>query len=200
MDVWSSSYAHLQLLIYTWTFLLYLSIGSVLELLVLKNAAECTSQRLKWTSGARVMIIFDLCSFERPSVQASKRSSVQASNRSSVQTNVQTFKRPSVQTFKHSSVQAFKRSSVQAFKRSQTYSLKQWKGSIIQGSNFNFPELFGGFEFRILDSLKNYLRGSNFELRILAGFICRIFGFRIIFERNYDRTCSLFQGVLIDGS
>ena len=37
-----------------------LSIGSVLERLVLKNAAECTSQRLKWTSGARVMIIFGL--------------------------------------------------------------------------------------------------------------------------------------------
>ena len=36
---------------------MYLSIGSVLELLVLKNAAECTSQRLKRTSGARVMII-----------------------------------------------------------------------------------------------------------------------------------------------
>ena len=34
------------------------SIGSVQELLVLKNVAECTSQRLKWTSGARVMIIF----------------------------------------------------------------------------------------------------------------------------------------------
>ena len=31
-----------------------MSIGSVLELLVLKNDAECTSQRLKWTSGARV--------------------------------------------------------------------------------------------------------------------------------------------------
>ena len=30
----------------------------MLELLVLKNDAECTSQRLKWTSGARVMIIF----------------------------------------------------------------------------------------------------------------------------------------------
>ena len=28
----------------------------MLELLVLKNAAECTSQRLKRTSGARVMI------------------------------------------------------------------------------------------------------------------------------------------------
>ena len=35
-----------------------LSIGSVLELLVLKNDAECTSQRLKWTSGAQVIIIF----------------------------------------------------------------------------------------------------------------------------------------------
>ena len=37
---------------------LELSIGSVLERLVLKNAAKCTSQRLKWTSGARDMIIF----------------------------------------------------------------------------------------------------------------------------------------------
>ena len=35
-----------------------LRLGSVLKLLVLKNDAECTSQRLKWTSGARVMIIF----------------------------------------------------------------------------------------------------------------------------------------------
>ena len=63
MDVWSLSYDYLQLLIYGWPFSLYLTIGSVLELLVLKNAAECTSQRLKWTSGARVMIIFDRCSF-----------------------------------------------------------------------------------------------------------------------------------------
>ena len=28
-------------------------------ILVLRNAVECTSQRLKWTSGARVMIICD---------------------------------------------------------------------------------------------------------------------------------------------
>ena len=34
------------------------SIRSMLEHLVLKNAMECTSQRLKRTSGARVMIIF----------------------------------------------------------------------------------------------------------------------------------------------
>ena len=32
----------------------------MLDLLVLKNAVESTSQRLKWTSGARVMIIFGL--------------------------------------------------------------------------------------------------------------------------------------------
>ena len=32
-----------------------LSLGSMLEVSVLKNAAECTSQRLKWTSGARVV-------------------------------------------------------------------------------------------------------------------------------------------------
>ena len=30
----------------------------MLERLVLKNGVECTSQRLKWTSGAQVMIIF----------------------------------------------------------------------------------------------------------------------------------------------
>ena len=35
-----------------------LSLGSMLEVLVLKNAVECTSQRLKWTSGDRVMITF----------------------------------------------------------------------------------------------------------------------------------------------
>ena len=29
-----------------------LSLGSMLDSLVLKNAVECTSQRLKWTSGA----------------------------------------------------------------------------------------------------------------------------------------------------
>ena len=33
-----------------------LSIGSVLERLVLKNDAECTSRRVKRTSGARVLI------------------------------------------------------------------------------------------------------------------------------------------------
>ena len=32
-----------------------LSLGSMLEVLVLKNAVECTSQRLKRTSGAQVM-------------------------------------------------------------------------------------------------------------------------------------------------
>ena len=32
------------------------SLGSVLELLVLKNAAQRTSQSVKWTSGARVVI------------------------------------------------------------------------------------------------------------------------------------------------
>ena len=32
-----------------------LSLGGMLEVLVLKNVAECTSQRLKWTYGARVV-------------------------------------------------------------------------------------------------------------------------------------------------
>ena len=44
--------------VYKVSFSLELSIGSVSELLVLKNAAECISKRLKWTSGARIMIIF----------------------------------------------------------------------------------------------------------------------------------------------
>ena len=35
-----------------------LSFRSMLELLVLKNDAQCTSQRFKWRSGARVVIIF----------------------------------------------------------------------------------------------------------------------------------------------
>ena len=38
-----------------------MSIGSVLQLLVLKNDADCTSQRLKRTSGGRDMIIVDAC-------------------------------------------------------------------------------------------------------------------------------------------
>ena len=37
--------------------------------------------------------------------------------------------------------------------------------------NFHFPELFGRFEFRILNSVNNYLTGSNFELRIRARFV-----------------------------
>ena len=41
--------------IYKWSFSFELSIGSFLERLVLKNDAECASQRLKWTFGARVM-------------------------------------------------------------------------------------------------------------------------------------------------
>ena len=36
-----------------------LRLRSVLERLVLKNYAECTNQRLKPTSGARLMIVFD---------------------------------------------------------------------------------------------------------------------------------------------
>ena len=35
----------------------------MLERLVLKNAVDCTSQRLKWTSGARVMTIFGCLSY-----------------------------------------------------------------------------------------------------------------------------------------
>ena len=62
--------------------------------------------------------------------------------------------------------------------------------------NLFFPEWLWRFEFRILNSLKNYLGGWNFELRIRARFICRLFGFRINFERNYDRTFVLFQGVM----
>ena len=57
MDVWSSSYDHLQFLNYKLSFWQYLNIRSVLELLVFKHCVECTSQRLKWTSGARVMIM-----------------------------------------------------------------------------------------------------------------------------------------------
>ena len=62
LELWSSSVEDTTVQIFQipretliW---LDLSIRSMLERLVLKNAAECTSQRLKWTSGARVMIIF----------------------------------------------------------------------------------------------------------------------------------------------
>ena len=39
-----------------WSIWMDLSIKSMLERLVLKNAADCTSQRVKRTSGARVII------------------------------------------------------------------------------------------------------------------------------------------------
>ena len=58
------------------------------------------------------------------------------------------------------------------------------------GFEFQLSRIIWGFEFRIQNSLKIYLGGSNFELRIRARFICRLFGFRINFERNYDR-CKL---------
>ena len=55
--LWSGFYFQFSF-VYKLSFSLELSIESVLELLVLKNGAECTGQRLKCTSGARVMIIF----------------------------------------------------------------------------------------------------------------------------------------------
>ena len=48
----------LSLFCYNYIFSSYLSFGSMLERLVLENAADCTSQRVKRTSGARVMIFF----------------------------------------------------------------------------------------------------------------------------------------------
>ena len=45
---------------YTFFCLLELCAGSVLKRLVLKNDTECISQPLKWTSGARVMIILNI--------------------------------------------------------------------------------------------------------------------------------------------
>ena len=45
----------LWLFCYNYIFSSYLSLGGMLERLVLKKAVDCTSQRLKWTSGARVV-------------------------------------------------------------------------------------------------------------------------------------------------
>ena len=49
------SYLLFNLQIAKHVYFLDLSIRSMLERLVLKNVVERTSQRLKWTSGARVM-------------------------------------------------------------------------------------------------------------------------------------------------
>ena len=58
--------------------MLELSIGSNLEILVLKNDANCTSQRLKLTSAGRVMIIVDACTVAivRPSLLKRKASAL----------------------------------------------------------------------------------------------------------------------------
>ena len=63
------------------------SIGSMLVLLVLKNAVECTSQRLKWTSGARVMIC--LVSSKQAGKQTSRQANMQASGQADKRTSRQ---------------------------------------------------------------------------------------------------------------
>ena len=62
LELWSSSVEDTAVQIFqipTETLIwLDLSIRSMLERLVLKNLTQRTSQRVKWTSGARVTIIF----------------------------------------------------------------------------------------------------------------------------------------------
>ena len=61
---------------YNYIFSSYLSLGGMLERLVLKNVVDCTSQRLKRTSGVRVMIF--LCLPLIGSRQADKQTCRQA--------------------------------------------------------------------------------------------------------------------------
>ena len=70
----------------TWfwnAFWIELRLGSVLDVLVLKNDAECTSQRVKRTSGARVLIFFcDDRSLDRPLARSLGRSPARSLARS----------------------------------------------------------------------------------------------------------------------
>ena len=56
--------------------------------------------------------------------------------------------------------------------------------------------LLRGFEFRITDTLGQYLGGSNFELLVHTIFISRVSELRNNFRQNYARIFLLFQRVL----
>ena len=71
----------------------------MLERLVLKNAADCTSQRLKRTSGVRVMNFFVFTSYwKQTSRQADKQTSRQADKQTSRQADKQTCRQADKQT------------------------------------------------------------------------------------------------------
>ena len=84
---------------YNYLFSLYLRLGSMLERLVLKNAADCTSQRLKQTSGVRV-ILFGVFTFywKQTSRQADKRPSRKAAKQTSRRADKQTCRQADKQT------------------------------------------------------------------------------------------------------
>ena len=60
-------------------FLIELSLGNVLDVLVSKNDAECTSQRLKRTSGARDLIVIVVDRSIAPSIAHSLDRSIDRS-------------------------------------------------------------------------------------------------------------------------
>ena len=112
MDVWSSSY---DLFCYNYMFSLFLSLGSMLERLVSKNAVECTSQHLKWMSGARVMIclVSSGQADKRTSGQADKRTSRQADKRTSGQADKRTSRQADMQTSRQADMQTCRQADKQ---------------------------------------------------------------------------------------
>ena len=177
-----------------------LGLKSTLELLVLKNAVECTSQRLKWTSGARVMIMQIYANICQTYANICKYVQIYANIFKYMQIYQNICKyihickhMPNI--CKYINICKYMATIciyIYIYICMQIYENLckhyQYMQTYVRCPNFNFLKLFGRFEFRILNSLKNYLGGSNFELRIRARFICRLFGFRIKCERNYDRT------------
>ena len=129
-----------------------LSLGSMLEVLVLKDAAECTSQRLKWTSGSQVMIIFGR-SVARPLARSLDRSLDRSLGRSTARTIARSLAR--------SVARSLDRSIARSLDRSIISEVRFWHHRCSR-------ELFNKFDVR-LKSL-----------------------------RNWDRTVSLFWGILGD--
>ena len=78
----------------------------MLERLVLKNAADCTSQRLKRTSGVRVMNFFCVYLLLEADKQTSRQADKQTSRQAAKQTSTQAAKQTSRQADKQTCTRA----------------------------------------------------------------------------------------------
>ena len=160
---------------------LAVSLMNMPELLVLKNLTKCNSQRLKRPSGAQVM------TRSRSLIRSVARSLCRSVARSIVlsldRLNARSLDPSLVRSLDHSIARSIARWLAPSIARSIAHS-HAWS-----------LESFRGFEIRTMDFLGNYCGGSNVELLACVMFISPVSEFRNTFQKNYDRSLSLFQGV-----